>query len=373
MKRWSWVLALGVLVVWLGLGVLVLRGAVLPHFERSDIAFLYRARNLYTHGLPYFQLRIEYPVVLGWWMWATAWVPGPGGYLAANVLGLSLAAAGITVLVHRLRPAFHQWWTVFPLLSAFAFVNWDLLGILAMVGAWDAWTRERSAWTGVWLAVGTATKLFPVIAWPFMAYAWWRDGRRHDARRMTVWAVAVWVALNAPEMLGAWRNWSWFWVFNFTRSSSTDLFWLLHLNHALGRLGIDGLSLFIVGGATVWALRRMAAGWGAPAATAAVMAAFFIVNKVFSPQYMLWMAASGVLAGWTPATLGLLTLGGIGDWATHFAALQIPGDIRLGAIRAARTAAVGVVAGVAARYGVLVLALMRSREPRGAREAPAPP
>ena len=278
MKRWSWVLVLGFFVLWLGLGVLVLLGVVLPHFERSDIAVLYRARALFSHHLPYFQLRIEYPVLLGWWMWATAWAPGFSGYLTANVLGLSAAAAAITVLLHRLRPAFYQWWTVFPLLFAFSFVNWDLLGILALMGAWDAWTRQRPAWTGVWLAVGTATKLFPVIAWPFMAYAWWRAGRRSHAARMTLWALFVWLILNAPEMVGAWRNWSWFWVFNFERSSSTDLFWLLHLNHTLGRRGIDGLSLLIVGGVTLWALRRMAAGWDAPAATAAVMTGFFIVT-----------------------------------------------------------------------------------------------
>ena len=373
MKRWSWVLVLGFFVLWLGLGVLVLLGVVLPHFERSDIAVLYRARALFSHHLPYFQLRIEYPVLLGWWMWATAWAPGFSGYLTANVLGLSAAAAAITVLLHRLRPAFYQWWTVFPLLFAFSFVNWDLLGILALVGAWDAWTRQRPAWTGVWLAVGTATKLFPVIAWPFMAYAWWRAGRRSHAARMTLWALFVWLILNAPEMVGAWRNWSWFWVFNFERSSSTDLFWLLHLNHTLGRRGIDGLSLLIVGGVTLWALRRMAAGWDAPAATAAVMTGFFIVNKVFSPQYMLWVFASGVLAGWTPGTLGVLALGGLFDWTTHFAALQIPRELRLGAIHAARMAAVGVVAGVAARYGVLVLALARDRGPGRSGEAAAPP
>jgi hypothetical protein len=339
------------------LGVLLLSGGPWAHFERSDIWVLYHGRHLASHALPYWKLRIEYPVLLGWWMWATAWVPGRAGYLVANIFGLSAAAWATMFLLRRMRPATYQWWAALPLVAAFVFVNWDVFGILALVASWDAWTRKRPGWTGLWLAIGAATKLFPVIAWPFMAYGWWHARHRREAVRMTVVAVVGWLALNVPEMIGGWRNWTWFWRFNATRSASTDLWWLLRVNHLLGRAGIDGFSLILVLLATGWALWRIARGWSPQAATAAVMAIFFLVNKVFSPQYMLWIFTSAVLAEWPLSSLVLLTIGGWADWATHFAALHIPQDLAAGAIETARLAVAGVVGGVALRYLAIAVAL----------------
>ena len=83
----------------------------------------------------------------------------------------------------------------------------------------------------------------------------------------------------------------------------------------MGIRSVDLLSLLIVTATALWALRRMAGGWSAPAASATVLAVFFLVNKVYSPQYMLWMVTSAVIAGWPIGALGLLTVGGIVDWA----------------------------------------------------------
>lgn len=319
LARRRWHQSVLALTVWVGSGSLGLFPGLHTFATFSDLPALYLARHLADHALPYVHQPIEYPVLLGWWMWITAWAPGgESGYLAVNVLALWAAGVGVLALLRRVVPAHYHWFGSLPLLLVYGTQNWDLLALLPLVALWDAWERHRPGWTGVWIAVGTATKLFPIIAWPFVALAGWRAGDRRGVVTMTAWAAGLWAVINLPMVLWAPAGWSWFWRFNAVRPAGDDLWSLLGLAQRLSVGQVDGWSLVItlaVAGACLLAM-----GHGLPARTAMALTfvGFFAVNKVYSPQYTLWVFTAAVLAEWPVWALVMLTVGGLTDWINTY-------------------------------------------------------
>lgn len=76
------------------------------HLAYSDIVSLYGAHQLYNHALPYIAAPIEYPVLMGVFMWLTAWVPTVTGYFLITGLATWTSALGIyRWLWRRNRPS----------------------------------------------------------------------------------------------------------------------------------------------------------------------------------------------------------------------------------------------------------------------------
>lgn len=55
------------------------------HLAYSDIISLYGAHQLYTHALPYFSTPIEYPVLMGVFMWVMGFAPTVVGFFLPRV------------------------------------------------------------------------------------------------------------------------------------------------------------------------------------------------------------------------------------------------------------------------------------------------
>ena len=311
------------LSVWIGIGVVVLLPGMHAHVASySDWVNLYRARHWARHPLPYLRQAMEYPVLLGWGVWLLTWVPGgETGFVLANGILMWICAVAIFRGLRQIAPSRAVWWAATPLLIVLATQNWDLWGIVPFVAAFVVYERQRWSWAGVWLAVGTAVKLFPIVAWPFMVYALWKRGERAAAGRLTVAAAAVWLALNLPTLLAAPAGWLWFWRFNALRPLRGDLWTTLHVAGLLTTSQWNAVTLALVmtaAGAALWGMSR---GLGTRAATAIVLVVFLSLNKVWSPQYMLWVFAVACVAEWPPWTLLVLSVSGLIDWVNLYLTL----------------------------------------------------
>ena len=309
-----------VMTVWISIGVLVLLPGMQAHVASySDWITLYQSRHWAQHPLPYLHQAMEYPVLLGWGVWLLTWVPGgETGFVVANGFVMWICAIGIFRSLRQIAPRHAVWWAATPLLIVLATQNWDLWGILPFVAAFAAYERQRWTWAGVWLAVGTAVKLFPIIAWPFMVYALWKRGERRAARRLTVAAAGVWLAANLPTVLAAPAGWLWFWRFNAFRPLNGDLWTTIHVAGLLTTPEWNAVTLVLVlavAGVALWGMFR---GLGPREATAFVLVAFFSLNKVWSPQYMLWIFAMACVAEWPPWTLAILSVSGLMDWVNVY-------------------------------------------------------
>ncbi len=311
------------------------------HMCYSDLPYLYTGRGFAELAWPYTddaQVRaryevMEYPVVISYWAWGTAWVTHlvtgapdvserygvPAGELAGrddvarettvfvvvNVAGftaLALLAVWLLAGVHRRRPWDAAIVAVSPALALTAAINWDLLVVACVAGAAWAWARDRPLLTGVMIGLGTATKLYPVLLLGALLVICLRERRLPDLARVVLAAVGSWLLVNAPAYLTGPTEWQHFWAFNSDRRPDLGSVWLV-VDQATGA-GIPAATVNLGSWAflLVWCAGVLAVGLRAPVTPRfaqlglLVVIGFLLVNKVYSPQYVLWLLPLAALA-----------------------------------------------------------------------------
>ncbi len=294
------------------------------HLAYSDIMSLYYAFHLANHALPYVHTRVEYPVLTGIFMWLAAWAPGVHGYFLASALGLLACALGTLYFLYRIDSRFAWSFALCPLLLVYGLLNWDLLAIFFMVAGWAQFRARRYAWAGLLLSLGVWAKFFPIILLFYCVISLLRD-RRHrvHARTMAVWAGVTALLVNAPFAVTNVGNWDHFFVFNARRGGGGGVLYELHLASALPIPAVDLLSGVLVLLAVVLLVPRVLGGSSPVAAAAVTLAVLLLVNKVYSPQYMLWLFVFGVIAEWPTWSVVLMSVAGVVDYADAMMVLYL--------------------------------------------------
>ena len=309
----------------------------------SDTVPLYGVERLDQGQVPYFnswpenegtaEQRVrymEYPVLTGFFQWANAQLTA--GWLTAtevvwlptalpvvvyfDITALWLALAWLTVVwaVFRLRPD-RPWDAVLvaasPLVFVHAFTNFDALAVAAATGGLLAFARRRPVLAGLLIGLGGALKFYPLLLLlPIVLLAWRRRTVAPAGRAVTA-AVLTWVVVNAPVAIGATEGWWEFFRLNTVRAADPDslynvISYLSGWPGFDGRLGFDqpptvlnavSAVLFVLCVVGIGLLVRRAPRPPRLAAVCfLVLAAFLLVNKVWSPQFSLWLVPLAVLA-----------------------------------------------------------------------------
>lgn len=289
------------------------------HWQYSDVVALYGARRLFLHTWPYFQNIIEYPVLIGLYMSGMALLPGFIGYLVGSAIGLAAAFTVSLYVLWRLRgPVPALWFSVSPLLLVFGLLNWDLLGIATWGLAIWAFERKRYRLSGLFVGIGVATKFFPIVLLPYLGmYLYRRERRRHRIQLKQFLTGFLWtgVGINLPFALFAERGWSQFFTYNSGRGPDPGVYqWLMQI----GLLQIDWINLIsavltVAGG--LYLLSRVYRKRLSPvAAAASALAWWFLCNKVYSPQYILWAFYAILWLELNPVQLLLINMAGLFDF-----------------------------------------------------------
>jgi len=307
----------------------------------SDVFALYFAEGLAEGKTPYAEHPVEYPVVIGGLMAAGAEVAAlfpreerPSRFFDVTALllaGCGLVMAATTIgLAGRRRRWDAAMVALAPVLVLHAYTNWDLAAAALTGLGLLAWARCRPGWAGVWLGLGTATKLYPVLLLVPLFLLCLRMRRLPEFRRTALAAALSWLAVNLPIWWAYPDAFGRFYSLNRTRAADWDSLWFA-LQHVRGRPLDPGLAA----GAAPTVLNALAAagfllglaGIAALALRAPVrprlaqlafltLVAFLLSNKVFSPQYSIWLLPLAVLArprwpaflGWQVSELFLLFL-----------------------------------------------------------------
>jgi uncharacterized membrane protein len=274
--------------------------------------------GLYRQGegaLPYFDARVEYPVLTGAVMALAAllsgWydrlaatvgvlpaVPPVESYTVVTALLMSLCALVVVRAVLPLtgrRPWDTAMVALSPVLLVYAFNNWDLLAVaLATLGMW-AWARQRPVLAGALLGLGVAAKLYPVLVLGALFLLCLRAGLLRTWLRTAL----------APE------NWGWFFSFSRQRPANPESIWNILLtvtdNRVLDGPLAEGETPSVLNAVVTVLLLALAAWVAWLVLTAPVrprvaqvafllVAGFLLLNKVYSPQYALWLLPLAVLA-----------------------------------------------------------------------------
>lgn len=308
---------------------------IIPRYGIGDLApdgvFPYKTSWVDNAGTPHEQVRyMEYPVLTGLFQWVNAKITDgwltlaamgvlPGGVAAVvyfDITAFWLACAWLTTIWALSRLCRTRIWdtalaAAAPLAFVHVFTNFDALATMFATTGLLAWSRRRPGVAGVLLGIGAATKLYPLFLLGPLLVLCLRSGRLREWNRTLLAAIAAWFAANLPIMLLYPRGWWEFFRFNSARPADPDSLYNV-VAHFTGWAGFDAplrpdevptvlnavsLGLFLVICAGV--------GWLALAAPKRprlaqlcflVVAAFLITNKVWSPQYSLWLVPLAVLA-----------------------------------------------------------------------------
>nr|WP_308257658.1 glycosyltransferase 87 family protein [Pseudonocardia lacus] len=292
----------------------------------------YRDPWVEAQGTPQERLRyMEYPVLTGFfqyanarladgWLWLAERVPLLPTALPVvvyfDISALWLAMAWLVVVwgVRALRPS-RPWdaalVAVSPLVVVHAFTNFDTLAVAFATAGALALSRRRTVLAGVLIGVGGAFKFYPLMLLLPVLLVALRRGEPWTAGRTIAGALLGWLAVNLPVALAWPTGWWEFFRLNQTRPADPDSLYFV-TSYFTGWAGFDGplaagqapAVLNAVSAALFVALCVGIAvlAWKAPrtprVASLAflVVASFLLVNKVWSPQYSLWLVPLAVLA-----------------------------------------------------------------------------
>jgi uncharacterized membrane protein len=307
----------------------------------SDLPYLYVGRGFAELDWPYsgaIDVRdrydvMEYPVGISYYAFGAAyithWLSGspdlaPRGamsqgdlyadhqvrretlvFTAVNAIGFAACAlltAWLLSGVHRRRPWDAALFALSPVLLFEGLINWDLLAVVCVAGALWAHARGRPGLTGVMIGLGTAMKLYPLFLLGALAVICIRERRWRDLATATAAGVATWLVVNAPAYLSGRDQWQVFWTFNAKRGPDLGSIWLVvdqMFDTATSAHTVNVVSWLGFG---LWCVAVAALGAYAPRTPRLAQLGFLLVlgflllNKVYSPQYALWLLPLAVMA-----------------------------------------------------------------------------
>ncbi|MEI9852720.1 MAG: hypothetical protein WDN24_19770 [Sphingomonas sp.] len=303
----------------------------------SDAVPFWTGRGLADGSIPYFEARMEYPVLTGALIWieaALALVFAPGAdptlFLAFSTLANAALAGAVLWAMWRAGVEVRRlWaWACAPALLLYVGHNWDMLAVtfavLAMLAARDGRLTRGAALGGL----GLAAKLYPVLLLPLLGLqALFGEGgwaaRIRRAALAGAAAIGAWAAVNAPVALFAFENWSEFYRFSGERSGTAASAWEILAAQGIWATTIPERNLwsallFLAGTAAIVALgwrRHHARPW---LLFAPLLAWFLLTNKVYSPQFDLWLYPMLVLTAPRLRPVALFAAAGVAAYFAEF-------------------------------------------------------
>lgn len=300
----------------------------------NDIVPLYSGRGLDQPGFPYafswqegdLTRYMEYPVLAGIFQWLTGLVtqliypavevlpfaiPEVAVYFSLTALFMACMWVVVVRLVAEMTGN-RVWDTVLvaasPLVVMHAFTNWDIPSVLAATIALWCVKQRNVALAGVAIGLGTAFKLWPLFLLGAFLVLTVRSKKYKEFGIMTATAAVSWLVVNVPVMLAYPEAWREFTRLNSERSWEWTTIYAL-FSREFGWTGFDGGATppVILNAVTLFAFLGLCAAIGIFGIRVArrprvaelaylIVAAFLLVNKVWSPQYSIWLVVLAVLA-----------------------------------------------------------------------------
>jgi len=308
------------------------------HMCYSDIPILYQSRYSMWSGGPLFgdgatvaTPQLEYPPLTGGFIWVSRWLADHFGAVVAPsaTAAQKLASANIFWAVnaallavcfgflvwshlqmgrdsaspHSDGIATRAWDAVYiaaaPTVMLAGLINWDLFAVALTSIGLLLWSRSHPLAAGALIGLAAAAKFYPLALIAVLLLLCLRAGRMKAWGIFMAGLLVTWLATNLPMMLTNMVGWKYFWTFNAGRGPDLGSIWyVLTLmgipvpNVSLVEMVCLVLSGGFIIGLTLSAPKRPRIGQVA----LLVMVAFLAFNKVYSPQYVLWLLPIVVLA-----------------------------------------------------------------------------
>jgi uncharacterized membrane protein len=274
------------------------------HSSLSDLPRVFLHRGIRPNAVPYVDRVIEYPVASGMLLYLASLVsPTPLGVLLVTALASTVLCVAVTIVLER-RVGRRAWrWALALPVLLYAFQNWDMFAVAALVAGLLAFERGHDRIAGAAFGLGAAIKLFPaVVVLPLVAVRLARGDRR-GALRLAVSSAATFAVINLPFAMAKRSGWWWPFTFQGSRNATWGSAWFYLFRivgapvHGASGAGFANAVCFVaLAVASSWlvlvTIRRRLPPF---AAAAAAVALLLLCNKVYSPTYDVWLVVFFVL------------------------------------------------------------------------------
>ena len=271
-------------------------GVVPWHYGYSDIFNEDRINPVTALKLPYLEVPIEYPLITGFFIYL-AWFFGKSllGYAILSYALLTLFTIITALTLHKLCGILNadksRIWLFFvfaPSMIVFNIFNWDIIAVMFMVLAIYLYYRNKFIWASLFLALGFNAKIFPVLLLPiFLLKTGWKN-----KIKIALTFIVTSIVLNIYFMIKNFSVWKSTYIFHGLRQPNIDSVWALTgLNIQI--INILSLVLFLLFFALLAYNHKK---YDTIKMGFLAVLLFLIVNKIFSPQYMLWLLPFFVLS-----------------------------------------------------------------------------
>lgn len=276
----------------------------------TDLPYLFTGRGLNQGILPYLQTvpgakSIEYPVLTGWFMWLAARLGSANGsqFYDANA-ALLLLCFIITVIATALTLENRSWKAIAvaasPIIVMTGLINWDLLAVALTSLSLLLWSKNNYAWAGVLLGLAISAKFYPIMLVGAIVLWALRHREFRGPLKSVSSAVVTWLLINVPFILLAREEWLRFYEFSRERGTDFGSIWLALqylVNFDTAQINLYvALTLVVLVSAISYVVLRAPFDANLFQISFLLVAAFTVSNKVYSPQYALWLLPLAVLA-----------------------------------------------------------------------------
>lgn len=283
------------------------------HLCYSDIPALFGARSLDQGVNPYASAinSMEYPVGTGYIASTIARFSDDFlTFFDLNALLIALLFIATASLIAHLAPGHWQLFVFAPALVSSLYINWDIWGVFAMVLGFFYINRERWDLAGIWFGLSITIKFFPIFFLPLFAIFFLlrhKGGERNGWRQFSLYLFFTIFILNISTAVTYFEGWSRFFTFNQDRGVDLGSIWYalqllfgLQITSLNLLLALMGTVLLVIGyprAKELWESKELDVDPNQLLLLGAFLslALLFSVNKVYSPQYIIWLTPLAVL------------------------------------------------------------------------------
>lgn len=304
----------------------------------TDITALYEARQFSVDSFPYSSgvNSLEYPILSGIGIWLISLITkdGPEGlyqFFILNIIALSIFYSYLIHLIAKIERKSALLYALSPAVISALFINWDIWAITPMIASLYFLNGNRYRLAGALLSIGIFLKFFPIIfIIPILLFIW----RRPSASAQFLQGLgASAVIINVPFMLLDLNGWAKFYIFNYQRGVDFGSLWYVISLKGSWISALNWIATPLVLVLLLLIYFRFRDNLLGSIFLASVI--FFTLNKVYSPQYVLWLTVVALLffpktrifyalfSLWQGAELGYQ----IGIWRHLLTILQESGGI----------------------------------------------
>ena len=275
------------------------------HACYSDLPSLFGDRQLNKHKWAYVgtEKAVEYPVITGLVMYATAVITPTNShsatnYFLINAFLIAFLFVFIVVLIAHIKPKYWYLLLTAPAMIASLYINWDLWAITSMLISIYWFDKEKYKWSALSLGISISTKFIPIFLLLPIFLILWRKNKIREIAQYSGIVIASWLAINLPVALTTPQGWWRFYELNLSRGADWGSPWLAFSMLGLHLGNLNYLTILaLLAGLTIITLIFFEFSITPTLAQMSfiLLAVVMIVSKVYSPQYVLWLTPLAIL------------------------------------------------------------------------------